>query len=85
MLSVKAVFTEYPNERGETIKAVQEVSFDMPESKLFTLPGPNGGGCIPSLLRLDLGVPCDSRVFCDITLQYLVKLLRRAAHRLEPR
>ncbi|OGA13052.1 MAG: Fe3+/spermidine/putrescine ABC transporter ATP-binding protein [Betaproteobacteria bacterium RIFCSPLOWO2_02_FULL_63_19] len=44
MLSVKALFTEYPNERGETVKAAQDVSFDVPEGKLFTLLGPSGCG-----------------------------------------
>ena len=44
MLSVKALFTEYPNERGETVKAAQDVTFDVPEGKLFTLLGPSGCG-----------------------------------------
>ena len=44
MLSVKALFTEYPNERGETVKAAQDVSFEVPEGKLFTLLGPSGCG-----------------------------------------
>src|SRR3990172_3673657 len=44
MLSVKALFTEYPNERGETVKAAQDVSFDVAEGKLFTLLGPGGCG-----------------------------------------
>jgi iron(III) transport system ATP-binding protein len=44
MLSVKGLFTEYPNERGEIVKAAQDVSFDVPEGKLFTLLGPSGCG-----------------------------------------
>lgn len=44
MLSVKALFTEYPNEKGEVVKAAQDVSFDVPEGKLFTLLGPSGCG-----------------------------------------
>ena len=44
MLSVKALYTEYPNERGETVKAAQDVSFEVPEGKLFTLLGPSGCG-----------------------------------------
>ena len=44
MLSVKGLFTEYPNERGETVKAAQDVTFEVPEGKLFTLLGPSGGG-----------------------------------------
>src|ERR1700675_4449771 len=44
MLAVKALFTEYPNERGEIVKAAQNVSFNLPEGKLFTLLGPSGCG-----------------------------------------
>src|SRR5262245_8667781 len=44
MLSVEGLFTEYPNERGEIVKAAQDVSFDVPEGKLFTLLGPSSCG-----------------------------------------
>jgi iron(III) transport system ATP-binding protein len=44
MLSVKALHTEYANERGEAVRAAQDVSFDVPEGKLFTLLGPSGCG-----------------------------------------
>src|SRR5436853_2639950 len=44
MLSVKGVYTEYPNDRGQVVKAAQNVSFDVPEGKLFTLLGPSGCG-----------------------------------------
>ena len=44
MLSVRSLFTEYANERGEAVKAAQDVSFDVPEGKLFTLLGPSGCG-----------------------------------------
>lgn len=44
MLAVKALFTEYPNERGQIVKAAQDVSFEVPEGKLFTLLGPSGCG-----------------------------------------
>ncbi len=44
MLSVKALFTEYPNERGQIVKAAQNVSFEVAEGKLFTLLGPSGCG-----------------------------------------
>ncbi len=44
MLSVKALFTEYPNERGQIVKAAQNVTFDVPKGKLFTLLGPSGCG-----------------------------------------
>ena len=44
MLKVKGLFTEYPNERGQTVRAAQDVSFEVPEGKLFTLLGPSGCG-----------------------------------------
>jgi iron(III) transport system ATP-binding protein len=44
VLKVEGLFTEYPNERGEIVKAAQDVSFEVPEGKLFTLLGPSGCG-----------------------------------------
>ncbi len=45
MLSVKSLFTEYAGEDGAgAVKAVQNVSFEVPEGKLFTLLGPSGCG-----------------------------------------
>ena len=44
MLSVQGLFTEYPNERGEVVKAAQDVSFSVAEGQLFTLLGPSGCG-----------------------------------------
>src|SRR6195256_6861257 len=44
MLKVEGLFTEYPNERGEIVRAAQDVSFEVPEGKLFTLLGPSGCG-----------------------------------------
>src|SRR3954462_14574571 len=44
MLSVNALFTEYPNDKGQVVKAAQNVTFDVPEGKLFTLLGPSGCG-----------------------------------------
>ena len=44
MLSVRSLFTEYADERGEPVKAAQNVSFEVPEGKLFTLLGPSGCG-----------------------------------------
>ena len=44
MLSVRSLFTEYANERGGAVKAAQNVSFEVPEGKLFTLLGPSGCG-----------------------------------------
>ena len=44
MLRVDGLFTEYPNEQGEIVKAAQDVTFTVPEGKLFTLLGPSGCG-----------------------------------------
>jgi iron(III) transport system ATP-binding protein len=44
VLSVRSLFTEYPGERGTLVKAAQDVSFEVPEGKLFTLLGPSGCG-----------------------------------------
>jgi iron(III) transport system ATP-binding protein len=44
MLKVDGLFTEYPNDRGEIVKAAQDVTFTVPEGKLFTLLGPSGCG-----------------------------------------
>ena len=44
LLSVRSLFTEYANEGGGAVKAVQNVSFEVPEGKLFTLLGPSGCG-----------------------------------------
>ena len=42
MLSVQGLFTEYPNDRGEVVKAAQDVSFTVEQGRLFTLLGPSG-------------------------------------------
>jgi iron(III) transport system ATP-binding protein len=44
VLSVRSLSTEYANERGEAVKAAQDVSFAVPQGKLFTLLGPSGCG-----------------------------------------
>src|ERR1700686_2167144 len=44
VLNVRSLFTEYPGERGSVVKAAQDVSFEVPEGKLFTLLGPSGCG-----------------------------------------
>ncbi len=44
MLRVEKLSTEYPNEYGQIVKAAQDVTFEVPEGKLFTLLGPSGCG-----------------------------------------
>jgi iron(III) transport system ATP-binding protein len=44
LLTVSGLCTEYLDERGSTIRAAHEVSFEVPQGKLFTLLGPSGCG-----------------------------------------
>lgn len=44
MLSVKALNAEYVDPMGRVVKAAQNITFDVPEGKLFTLLGPSGCG-----------------------------------------
>jgi iron(III) transport system ATP-binding protein len=44
VLKVEGLFTEYPNDRGEIVRAAQDVSFTVEEGRLFTLLGPSGCG-----------------------------------------
>src|SRR6476660_6072909 len=44
MLRVEGLFTEYPNDRGEIVRAAQDVTFTVDEGRLFTLLGPSGCG-----------------------------------------
>src|ERR1051326_9194420 len=44
MRRVEGLFTEYPNEKGEIVRAAQDVTFSVPEGKLFTLLGPSACG-----------------------------------------
>jgi iron(III) transport system ATP-binding protein len=44
VLSVKSLNTEYTTANRQVVKATQDVSFDVPDSALFTLLGPSGCG-----------------------------------------
>ena len=44
MLSVDGLFTEYATPKGDAVKAAQDVTFTVPEGRLFTLLGPSGCG-----------------------------------------
>jgi len=44
VLTVQGLYTEYPNERGEIVRAAQDVTFTVEEGRLFTLLGPSGCG-----------------------------------------
>ena len=44
MLEVRNLFAQYLDDRGTVVKAVENVSLEIPEGKLFTLLGPSGCG-----------------------------------------
>ncbi len=44
MLTVSGLCTEYAGEKGRPVRAAHEVSFEVPQGKLFTLLGPSGCG-----------------------------------------
>ena len=44
MLKVEGLYTEYPSDHGQVVKAAQDVSFTVDEGRLFTLLGPSGCG-----------------------------------------
>jgi len=44
VLIVNSLYTEYPGDRGQPVRAAQDVSFEVPDGKLFTLLGPSGCG-----------------------------------------
>lgn len=44
MIKVNRLYKEYPNDHGEMVKAAQDISFEVPQGKLFTLLGPSGCG-----------------------------------------
>jgi iron(III) transport system ATP-binding protein len=44
VLIVKSLCTEYPGDRGGAVRATHDVSFEVPDGKLFTLLGPSGCG-----------------------------------------
>ena len=44
MLTVRGLCTDYIGERGQAIRAANDVGFEVPAGKLFTLLGPSGCG-----------------------------------------
>jgi iron(III) transport system ATP-binding protein len=44
VLTVSGLYTHYIGDKGALVQAAQDVSFDIPEGKLFTLLGPSGCG-----------------------------------------
>ena len=71
MLTVTKLYTEYPNERGEVVKAAQDISFEVPEGKLFTLLGPSGCGKTTTLRSIaGLERPKSGEIAVDGTVVY---------------
>jgi iron(III) transport system ATP-binding protein len=44
VLNVEGLFTDYPGDHGQVVKAAQDVTFSVAEGRLFTLLGPSGCG-----------------------------------------
>ncbi len=44
MLTVTGLCTDYVSDRGQVVRAAQDVTFEVPAGKLFTLLGPSGCG-----------------------------------------
>src|SRR5947199_265580 len=63
VLSVRSLSSEYPGERGRAVRAAQDVAFEVPAGKLFTLLGPSGCGKTTTLRSIaGLERPVDGEV-----------------------
>ena len=71
MLKVKALCAEYPGADGVAVKAVQNVSFEVPEGKMFTLLGPSGCGKTTTLRSIaGLERPTSGEISVDDRVVY---------------
>ena len=71
MLTVSGLCTEYVDEHGKAIRAAHEVSFEVPQGKLFTLLGPSGCGKTTTLRSIaGLERPRSGEISVDGTLIY---------------
>jgi iron(III) transport system ATP-binding protein len=71
MLTVQGLCTEYTDEHGKAIRAAHEVSFEVPQGKLFTLLGPSGCGKTTTLRSIaGLERPRSGEIAVDGTLIY---------------
>ena len=63
MLSVQSISTEYKSPAGASVKAARDISFEVPEGKLFTLLGPSGCGKTTTLRSIaGLERPTDGHI-----------------------
>jgi iron(III) transport system ATP-binding protein len=71
MLAVSGLCTEYTDEHGQSIRAAHEVSFEVPQGKLFTLLGPSGCGKTTTLRSIaGLERPRSGEIAVDGTVIY---------------
>ncbi|WP_268747736.1 ATP-binding cassette domain-containing protein [Cohnella kolymensis] len=71
MLNVRALYKEYPNDQGESVKAAQDITFEIPEGKLFTLLGPSGCGKTTTLRSIaGLERPSGGEITVDGKVMY---------------
>ena len=71
MLSVKGLCTDYLGERGQAIRAANDVAFDVPQGKLFTLLGPSGCGKTTTLRSIaGLERPRQGEIAVDTEVVY---------------
>jgi iron(III) transport system ATP-binding protein len=71
VLTVSGLCTEYIDEHGSAIRAAHEVSFEVPQGKLFTLLGPSGCGKTTTLRSIaGLERPRSGEISVDGTLIY---------------
>jgi len=66
VLIVKSLSTEYAGERARAVRAAQDVAFEVPAGKLFTLLGPSGCGKTTTLRSIaGLERPASGEVSVD--------------------
>jgi len=71
MLSVRALSTEYADGRGTSVRAVQELAFDVEPGKFFTLLGPSGCGKTTTLRSIaGLERPREGEIAVDSTIVF---------------
>ena len=74
MLSVTALNSEYKTQRGPAVKAAQDVSFEVPKGKFFTLLGPSGCGKTTTLRSIaGLERPVSGEIRVDDRVVYCSK------------
>jgi len=74
MLSVRALSTDYTDGRGASVRAVQELAFDVQPGKFFTLLGPSGCGKTTTLRSIaGLERPLAGEIVVDETVMSSVE------------